>query len=245
MAALRNRSAIACISAALGIVFGPAPAAQGPVASGRLATIAAGSPQALRQWDPIAQAMLRSGELRVRQVREDTQLPGRRTERADQYYRGVRVFGADISRQIDEQGIVLSLFGNVYADIELSTNPSVEPAAVRTTVSALTGLEQPATGPDPELVILPIDDGGSFRLAWRLRAVTDRADIFQYFIDAQSGVLLRQYSDRQSQSTVGRATGVLGDSKKISVSGGNGTFSARDLLRPPVVETDDMKGDPL
>ena len=78
-----------------------------------------------------------------------------------------------------------------------------------------------------------------------MRAVTDRADIVQYFLDAQSGEVLLQYSDRQSQSAVGRATGVLGDSKKISVSGGSGSFTARDLLRPPLVETDDMKGDPI
>jgi thermolysin len=56
---------------------------------------------------------------------------------------------------------------------------------------------------------------------------------------------LLQYSDRQSQAAVGRATGVLGDSKKISVSGTPGSYLARDLLRPPVVQTDDMKGDPF
>jgi thermolysin len=78
-----------------------------------------------------------------------------------------------------------------------------------------------------------------------MRAVTDRADVVQYFLDAASGVLLRQYSDRHAQSAVGRGTGVLGDSKKISVSGAAGNFTARDLLRPPVVETIDMKGDVL
>src|SRR5688500_5727074 len=100
------------MTAVLAVVLGPAPSAQGPAAPRRLATIAASSPQALRQWDAATQSMLRSGELRVRQVRDDTQLPGRVTERADQYYRGVRVFGADISRQVDDKGVVLSMFGN-------------------------------------------------------------------------------------------------------------------------------------
>ena len=59
----------------------------------------------------------------MRQVREDTQLPGRAIERADQYYRGVRVFGADISRQLDDQGVVLSMFGNLYAGIDISPDP--------------------------------------------------------------------------------------------------------------------------
>jgi thermolysin len=116
--------------------------------------------------------------------------------------------------------------------------------AVKATVTQLAALEQAADN-EPELVVLPMDDGATFRLAWRMRAVTDRVDIVQYFVDAHSGALLRQYSDRQTQSTVGRAVGVLGDSKKISVSGAPGNFTARDLLRPPLVETNDMKGDPI
>ena len=243
MTALRKGSALVCITVAAGLLLGRTPAAQGP-ATRRLATIAAGSAQDVRQWGGVADAMLRSGELRVRQVREDTQIAGRRTERADQYHRGVRVFGGDISRQLDSQGVLLSMFGTIYADIDISPNPAVTADAVKATVARLAALEQAADN-EPELVVLPIDDGDTFRLAWRMRAVTDRADIVQYFLDAATGGVLRQYSDRQTQSAVGRATGVLGDSKKISVTGGNGGFSARDLLRPPVVETNDLKGDPL
>ena len=241
MSTWRTTAVLACLVAAAGVAWAPSPAAQGPRG---VTSFAAGSPQDLRQWDPLADSMLRSGELRVRQVREDTQFDGRRVERADQYYRGVRVFGADISRQMDDTGVVRSMFGRIYPAIDISTNPSIAAAAVKAAVTGLAGLEQAADN-QPELVILPIDDGATFRLAWRMRAVTDRMDIVQYFTDAQTGDVLRQYSDRQTQSTVGRAVGVLGDSKKISVTGGGGTFTARDLLRPPVVETDDMKGDPV
>ena len=244
MTTSRPTSILACLAAALVVGLVPAPSAQAPRAPGRAATFAAGSPQDLRQWDPLADAMLRSGELRVRQVRDDTQFPGRRVERADQYYRGVRVFGGDISRQMDDRGVVLSMFGNIYGGIEISPNPTVSREAVTLTVDRLAGLDQ-GDANQPELVVLPIHDGASFRLAWRMRAVTDRMDIVQYFLDAESGALLRQYSDRQSQSAVGRGTGVLGDSKKISVSGAASNFTARDLLRPPLVETDDMKGDPI
>lgn len=241
MSTWRKTAVLACVVAAAGVAWAPSPAAQGPRG---VTSFAAGSPQDLRQWDPLADSMLRSGELRVRQVREDTQFDGRRVERADQYYRGVRVFGADISRQMDDKGVVRSMFGRIYPGIDISTNPSIAAAAVKAAVTGFAGLEQ-AGDNQPELVILPIDDGATFRLAWRMRAVTDRMDIVQYFTDAQTGAVLRQYSDRQTQSTVGRAVGVLGDSKKISVTGGGGTFTARDLLRPPVVETDDMKGDPV
>ncbi len=239
MRLVRNGTAVACLIAACGVIFfGPSPAAQAPAV--RLATIAAMSQRDLRQWDSITQAMLRGGELRVRQVRDDTQIPGRVNDRADQYYRGVRVFGGDISRQMDLQGIVLSLFGNVYSGIDVPVDPGLSADDVRTRVNALAGLEQ---GPDadPELVILPNENGKTFKLAWRIRAVTSTVDIIQYFLDASSGDVVMQYSDRESQSLVGRALGVLGDNKKISVSGSSPNFSMVDRLRPPVIETNDMK----
>ena len=240
MSATRNGAAIACITAALGLVFSHAPAAQG---HGTLTTIVPGSLQTLRDWDSRTQLMLRSGELRVRQVRDDTLIPGRITERSDQYYRGVRVFGADVSRQIDDQGVVHSVFGNVYSGIAISPDPTLTPDDVRARIDDLAGYEQGETN-QPELVVLPEAGSDTYHLAWRMRAVTGQADIIQYFLDASSGDILLQYSDRQSQSAVGRATGVLGDSKKISVTNSGGSFTLRDLLRPPVIETEDMKGDP-
>ena len=54
----------------------------------------------LRSQDARVDRMLRGGDLRIRSSRADTLVPGRRIERADQYHRGVRVFGADVSRQL-------------------------------------------------------------------------------------------------------------------------------------------------
>ena len=240
MSAFRNGALLACVTAALGLLSSRAPSAQ---ARGTLATIVPGSIQELRAWDTRTQSMLRSGELRMRQVREDTLLPGHTVERADQYYRGVRVHGADISRQLDGQGVVQSIYGNVYDGIDIRPDPRLAPDEVRARIAALAGTGQDGAA-DPELVVLPRDEG-DFRLAWRMRAVTAQVDIVQYFLDATSGDVLLQYSDRQSQSAVGRAAGVLGDSKKISVTGSGSSFTARDLLRPPVIETEDMKGDPI
>jgi thermolysin len=239
MSVTRNGAALACVTAALGLLFTHTPAAQ---SQGTLATIVPGSLRALRDWSARTDSMLRTGELRIRQVRDDTLIPGHVVERADQYYRGVRVHGADISRQLDEHGVVLSMFGNLYDGIDLSPDPALTSDEVRARVSGLAEAEQ-AESSQPELVVLPRDEGG-FRLAWRMRAVTPHADIVQYFLDAASGDVLLQYSDRQSQSAVGRAIGVLGDSKKISVAIGGGGFLARDLLRPALIETEDMKGDP-
>ena len=242
MRLLRNGSAALALAALGMLAFDPSPAAQNP--SGRRASFAASSPEAVRQWDSVTQSMLRSGELRIGHVRDDTQIAGRVNDRADQYHRGVRVFGADVSRQMDAQGVLISSFGNVYTGIDISVDPALDAAAARRRAVELAGSEQGLFAPDPELVILPADDAGTFHLAWRVRAVTASADIIQYFLDARSGDLLMEYSDRQSQSAVGRALGVLGDSKKISVSGSTGSFSLTDRLRPPVIETNDMKGNP-
>ena len=192
----------------------------------------------LREWDRRIDAMARDGELRVRQVREDTLVDGRVHERLDQYYRGVRVFGADVSRQ-SAGGQIFSAFGHVHTGIELDTTPRLDAEAARAIVAARAGTElNPAR--QPELVVLPLDSGG-YALAWRLRAFTPD-DVRQYFVAARDGALLLEYSDLQTQSAVGRAVGVLGDTKKISVQPDAGRFLTNDRLRPPVVVTYDMKG---
>jgi bacillolysin len=184
--------------------------------------------------------MRRSGELRRRMTREDLLVPGRTHERFDQYYQGVRVFGADVAQQL-RGGQVISVFGKVYDDIDIDTSPQIEDARAKAIVEARAGVE---LGSDlsPELVILPKD--GSYLLTWRVRALT-RNDLRQYFVDARTGEIAFDYSDLQTQSAVGRGTGVLGDSKKISVQTSGDRFVANDELRPPSIETYDMKGDHL
>ena len=187
--------------------------------------------------------MLRTGELRIRQVREDTLIPGHVVERADQYYRGVRVHGADISRQLDEHGVVQSVFGNLHDGIDLRTDPALTRDAARARVVKLAGADQPnRTSPSSWCCRRTTDAS-----AWRGGCARShpRSISSSSFLDAASGDVLLRISDRQSQSAVGRAAGVLGDNKKISVTGSGGSFTARDLLRPPVIETEDMKGDPI
>lgn len=240
MRAVRHTAAVVSATAALAFLSSARPPAAQTRA--RVERIVAASPQTVRQWDAVTSAMFRSGELRVRQTRDDTLLAGQVTERADQYYRGVRVFGADIARQLDAQGAVQSIFGSVYPGIDIATDPALDEDAVRARVAGLTG-QAPADGVRPELVVLPRDDESGYSLAWRMRGITAEIDAIQYFLDARTGEVLLQYSDRESQSAIGRAIGVLGDTKKISVSGSGSRFTARDVLRPPVIVSDDMKGD--
>jgi Zn-dependent metalloprotease len=194
-----------------------------------------------RAWTSRVDGMLRSGELRLRQTRDDPMVAGRTHERADQYYRGVRVFGGDIARQL-RNGATESIFGTLYEGIDIDPSPTIDDTRAREILGTRLGqaIEERVV---PELVVLPLDAGG-YALTWRFRIVL-RSDPRQYFIDARTGATRLEYSDRKTQAAVGRATGVLGDAKKISVRSASGQFQTRDDLRPPTIETYDMKGDPV
>lgn len=195
----------------------------------------------LRSQDNRVTRMLREGALRMRESRPDKLVPGRRIERSTQYHRGVRVFGADVARQV-AGGQVMSVFGTVYDDITVDTNPTVGELAARRLVESRTGVSLGATRAG-ELVVLPREDG-QYALTWRIRAFTG-SDLREYFVDAHTGGVVFEYSDLQTQSAVGRSTGVLGDSKKVSVTRFGGAFTLDDALRPPSIRTYDMKGNPF
>lgn len=195
------------------------------------------APGDLRLWDATVDRMDRDGSLRLRQRRDDAMLDDRTHERFDQYFRGVRVIGGDIARQL-EGGLTLSIFGTVYEGIAVDTTPSLTADEARTRIGELAGVDL-AENYEPELVILPHD--GRFSLTWQGRAFGPEG-LYQYFIDAHSGELLLSLTDLKSQvSAVGTGTGVLGDPKKMSTSRVTGTYRTEDELRPPTLVTFDMK----
>ena len=204
------------------------------------AVLAARSLTELRSHDDRLQRMRRSGDLRLRETRADKLVAGRTIERADQLHRGVRVFGGDISRQV-AGGQTLSIFGTLYDGIDVDTTTTFDEPAARALVEARTGQRLGAAN-QGELVVLPLESGG-YKLTWKLRAALPD-DIREYFVDAHTGAVIFEYSDLQTQNAVGRSTGVLGDSKKISVQSGGGGFNAQDGLRPPSIRTYDMQGNP-
>ena len=231
------RGRLFCAVLCIGIAFANGAAAQDRA---RPRSIAPESLAERRDWDRRIERMVRAGELRIRQTRADALVEGRTHQRADQYHRGVRVFGADVTRQL-HNGLLLSAFGTIYTDIPagLDTTASIDEDAARAVVQNRAGVELGAAR-RPELVILP--HAGQYRLVWRLRAASG-SDVRQYFVDATDGAIVFDYSDRKTQAAVGRARGVLGDSKKISVASSGGGFVTSDELRPPSLRTFDMRGD--
>jgi thermolysin len=206
----------------------------------RLARIAPDSLSELRAWDARLESMVRSGELRVRVTRDDTLMPGRRHERADQFYRGVRVWGADVSRQLSA-GQTISVFGVLYDGIDIDTVPQLGADQAKAAIETIAGARL-GEARLPELVVLPMSDGNRFALAYTERVLSARG-LYIYFIDARTGALLFELNDMKTQaSAVGRGVGVLGDEKKISTRTDAGGFQTWDELRPPDVRTYDMKG---
>ena len=232
-----SRAAAAAIVAlaAVSLWLVPATAQQ---ATRRHLTITASTAGELRTWAPRVDSLRRSGELRLRTRRDDLLVAGRTHERYDQYHRGVRVFGADVAEQLT-RGQVVSAFGNVYEGIDVEISPAIEADRAREIIEARAGVE---IGRVPELVILPLE--GDYLLTWRVRAAAG-SDIREYFVDARDGRVAFEFSDLKTQSAVGRGQGVLGDVKKVSVSPSAGQFVTTDRLRPPAINTYDMRGDYL
>jgi bacillolysin len=191
----------------------------------------------LRAWDARVDQMTRSGDLRLVRENDDVLMPGRHHERLQQLYRGVPVFGGDVVRQT-ERGVTISIFGSVYEGINVSADPTLTPQDARDAIKRLSGID---VGPhDPDLLVLPLD-GGTYALTYRDQVISaDEASV--YFIDAFTGALRLKYNLFENQSAVVQGVGVLGDTKKLSVTSVSGTYMADDLLRPPALRTYDMLG---
>ncbi len=194
----------------------------------------------VRVWDAYVTRAERDGTLRRKRIDRDPMLPARTLERLQQYYDGVPIWGADVVRD-SEQGVPISIFGELAPDLQMSTAPELSPGQARA------ALLRPAAADrllaEPALVILRLDDG-EHRLAYGA-AVAGSGSVDRVFLDANTGSELMRYSEMQGQSAVGVGTGVLGDTKKLSVDSRAGTYVTFDRLRPPVIETFDMRGNLL
>jgi thermolysin len=201
--------------------------------------IAPASAAALQNWSGIVDRMQRSDQLRVDRAEDDPLVAGRRHEHLVQYYGGVPVFGATISRQLSGTQ-VLSLFGSIYPDVSVPTTTArLTPLDAQDAITKLSGAD-PLTVKLPELTILP-KEGGGYALTYTAQAKTATGPVV-YFIDAATGDKVWEYSNRKRQSVVRAGKGVLNDSKKLSMKSQGSNAVADDLLRPPILRTYDMHG---
>jgi bacillolysin len=190
-------------------------------------------------------ARVASGDLRSRSREADPLVIGRMHERLAQYYRGVPVFGADTTRQVNTFGQTVSVFGVSYPDIAIDVTPAVTADEARALL-ALLGGPGAVLRSDPVLLVLPLQ--GSYRLAW-MSQVSSPGDGLTHrtFIDAVTGAPVLSYNDtwtQAPQSDVGRGVGLSGDALAISDERlATGGFLAVDLVRPGGDTTYDLEGD--
>jgi len=216
---------------------------QGPVTDPRphSTSVAATSRASISEWDQKIGALTSRGDLRVISTMEDTMLPGRTHTRFEQLYQGVPVWGGELVRQEDAAG-TLTVFGSVYEGIDIGAKPALGEAAARSTMLKRSPSGSAFFPDEVTLTVLPKADG-TFALTWRARVFTG-TDILMTFLDATSGEVILEYSDKKTQtSAVGKGTGVLSDTKKVSATNSGSSFTAQDALRPPALQTLDMKGD--
>jgi thermolysin len=159
-------------------------------------------------------------------------------ERLQQFYKGVPVFGGDLTRQ-SESGAVLSVFGSLYSGIDLEPDPRLTGEEARDLIEHRTGA---SVSPTPSLVVLPLDRGG-YSLAWQVEARTP-VDVRACFVDSATGETVLEYSNLKKQQAV-QATGrgVLNDEKTVNLSPLAGSYAAVDGLRGGGITTFDLRGD--
>ena len=190
----------------------------------------------LREWDARVDRMIRENELVLRAAYDDRSVPDRRHERLSQYYRGVPVYGGDVSRQT-ARGVTVSMFGTVYTQIDLDPTATLsadEATAILENLSGTTLVRDSR----PTLTILPTL-AGRYALTYRATMRNTRT----YFVDAHTGQIVVEVDERMTESAVGSGQGVLGDAKKVSANRVAGTFRTQDQLRPAEILTLDTRGD--
>ena len=215
--------------------------AQDSVASRSLTATSFAASASLRDADRTVTALSRSGDLRTIATSVDPLTSGRRHERFQQTVNGVPVWASTVTRQIDDAGVPVSIFGEIYEGLDaVATDARLSPDDARKIVSDDIGTE---LGPVAAPLFVLITPSGP-RLVYVIRAATPAFELFLYFIDAGSGVVVERRDDLKRQA-VGTGTGVFGSDKKISTRLQGGSFIASDELRPPLLGTFDFHGNYL
>jgi bacillolysin len=208
----------------------------GQIAPSVRALHAVGDLASLRSADRIVTGMSRSGELALLTNVADTLAGGVTHERFQQTVNGIPVWATTVTRQ-QVNGVVVSIFGEVYEGLGgMPTTPAISPEQARTAVAADAAIDVGDVPAQLHIRVLAVP-----RLVYVVRVATHGGGLALYFVDAMSGAIVEKRDDRKRQ--VGTGTGVFGPAKKISTVQLGAGFVAADALRPPVLNTYDLRGD--
>ncbi|MHB8095225.1 MAG: M4 family metallopeptidase [Candidatus Aminicenantales bacterium] len=158
-------------------------------------------------------------------------------ERYDVYHKGLKVWGAQLLRH-RRNGQVYLINGDLIEGIDLDVTPTV--TADQAAQMARTGLTDPAYKLDPGSDLMIYPEGAQFILAYRVTYAKFDSRIIT-FIDAKTGRIVFRHDDVNKTTAIGKGTGILGDTKKMSTESADGTFYAIDGMRPAQIITADMR----
>jgi bacillolysin len=191
----------------------------------------------LRTELPRMDTMLTSGELDIASTSDDTMIAGRIHERLKQVYKGVPLYGGGLVRQMDGRSIV-SLSGRLYDKISLDVTPQISAERASDVAAGASAAGARVSG-EPVLYVTPVD--GGYALAYHVQVRSDW-DMREIVVDAVTGNVLSSRSLIESINAIGQGTGVLGDTKKLSVNSTSSNSQAIDGLRRAPLFTLDFRG---
>ena len=149
-----------------------------------------------------------------------------------QVYKGIPVFGSEMSVHFSSGNKIQTVNGRYVPDIELSVDPKVtSDAAIATALNDLGSPAAPSTFEPPQLVVYSPDVKQSL-LAWQITLANDDPPTrMVYFIDAQGGGVASRYDALESVKnrqtyTAGNGTSTPG-SLLISEGGSSGDSVAQ------------------
>jgi bacillolysin len=194
----------------------------------------------LSSVDRMVSNMERAGDLVLQRTERDPLVAGLEHQRYQQRHLGIPVWGATVVRQLTAQGEAVSVFGSVQSPDATDASPRISADTATAVVERAAGVSLGASR-RATLVWAPV--AGGHCLCYTTRAFGTDARMTRYFVDAQTGAIVRTLDETKHQAMVGTGRGVLGDQKKVSTEAVAGGFMTHDLHRPPMLTTFDMHGD--
>ena len=196
--------------------------------------------RALSSVDRMVSQMERAGDLILQRTERDPLLAGLEHQRYQQRHLGIPVWGATVVRQLTAQGESVSVFGSLQTPAAAVASPRITADAATAVVERAAGAR---LGPSRRAALVWAPVAGGHCLCYTTRAFGANARLIRYFVDAQTGEIVRTLDETKHQAAVGTGRGVLGDQKKMSTEAASSGFMTHDLHRPPVLSTFDMRGD--
>lgn len=160
-----------------------------------------------------------------------------------QIYKGVPVFGSIVSAHVNPDGVLTAVSGEIAPDLDkkqalksgakVKSEEALATAAkdLETKLGQIPELEHSAT---PEFVIYVKDGQAKFSFAMEFEFLYPEPGNYQYFVDAQTGIVLESYNQiheakpttgLSGTDTVGTGKGVLGDTKSFNtLTNTNGSY---------------------